>query len=80
MFSIFRNDLLRVVDSKKKEIFGYYKRCHSGTGAINLVSHSGAKEWEGIGVRTAKSIEKYQVDVLGSYYKVKKERPPHELA
>ena len=29
---------------------------------------------------TAKSIEKYEVDVLGEYHKVKKEKPPHELA
>lgn len=80
MFSIFRNDLLRVVDSKKKEIFGYYVGTDISTGSIEIKEHSGACSWRGIGVRTAKSIEKYQVDVLGSYYKVKKERPPHELA
>jgi len=36
--------------------------------------------WRGIGVRTAKLIEKYQVDVLGSCHKVKREKPSHELA
>ena len=32
----------------------------------------GSELWRGIGMRTAKSIEKYEVDVLGEYHKVKK--------
>lgn len=31
-------------------------------------------------MRTAKHIEKYEVNVLGEYHKVNKEKPPHELA
>ena len=80
IFSLFKNDLVRVLDSKGKEILGYYSGCHSGTGAINIISDSGHPIWEGVGVKTAKLFEKYQVEVLGDYHKVKKEKPPYELA
>ena len=49
-------------------------------GAITIINHSGSVKKEGIGMRNAKLIEKYEVDVLGSYHKIKKEKPPHELA
>ena len=80
VYSLCTNDLLRVIDSKGKEIFGYYVGCDIATGAITVKSHDGSELWRGIGMRTAKSIEKYEVDVLGDYHKVKKEKPPHELA
>lgn len=80
LFSIYKNDLLKIIDSKNSLKFGYYVGCHSGTGALNMISPSGDVEWEGIGARTAKLIEKYQVDVLGEYHKVSREKPPHELA
>lgn len=79
-FSLFSNDLVYIIDSKGKEYFAYYGGTHRGTGAINLLSHEGATRFEGIGVKTSKVFEKYQVDVLGNYYKVKREKPPHELA
>lgn len=79
LFSLYKRDLVRVVSSSK-EIFGYYIGCHRGTGAINVLLHSGEEEFEGVGVKTAKLFEKYQVGILGEYHKVKKEKPPHELA
>ena len=78
--SLYKYDLVKIIDSKGLEIFGYYDSCHSKQGAVNVISPNGDREWEGIGMRTAKSIEKYEVDVLGEYHKVKKEKPPHELA
>ena len=80
VFSLFKNDLVRIIDSKGREIFGYYNSCDRATGAIEIKKHDGSASWRGIGIRTAKLIEKYQADVLGSYYKIKKEKPPHGLA
>ena len=80
IFSLFKNDLVRIIDSKGKEIFGYYNSCDRTNGAIEIKKHDGSVSWRGIGVRTAKLIEKYQVDVLGSCHKVKREKPSHELA
>lgn len=78
--SLYKNDLIKVISSKGTEIFGYYVGCDIATGAITVKAHDGSELWRGIGMRTAKSIEKYEVDVLGDYHKVKKEKPPHELA
>ncbi len=78
--SFYKNDLLKIIDSKGEEKFGYYKKCNSNNGSISMLSPNGEKEWESIGMRTAKLIEKYEVDVLGEYHKVRKEKPPHELA
>lgn len=79
-FSLYKNDLVHIMDSKGKEYFAYYSGTHRGTGAINLLSHAGETKFDGVGVKAAKVFDKYQVDVLGNYYKVKREKPPHELA
>lgn len=79
-FSLFKNDLVRIIDRTGKELLAYYKTTHSRTGAVNLLSHDGSKEYEGIGVKTARVFEKHEVDVLGEYHLVKGEKPPHELA
>ena len=78
--SLYRNDLLKIVDSKGVMKFGYYIGCNINTGAISMCTPNGERTWDGIGMRTVKSVEKYEVDVLGGYHKVKKEKPPHELA
>ena len=80
LLSLHYNDLIRVIDSKRKEIFGYYCGTNINKGAITIINHSGSVKKEGIGMRNAKLIEKYEVDVLGSYHKIKKEKPTHELA
>lgn len=72
-FSLHPNDLVRV--KLKKEIReGYYASTHRGTGCINIWAHDRnlnvGKDGsiEGIGVKTALSIEKFNVDVLGNRY------------
>lgn len=73
-FSLYANDLVRVQQKGKAAILGYYSSCHRGTGNINLWAHDRNQQVgkegmiEGIGVKTALSIEKYNVDVLGSRY------------
>ncbi len=73
-FSIYPNDLIRVTQKGKAPILGYYSGCHRGTGNINILIHDRDQntgkdgQIEGIGVKTAHSIEKFHVDVLGRIY------------
>lgn len=71
--SIYPNDFLRV--TLKKEVFqGYYSGTDRSTGAVSLWAQDHAtsvgKEGliRGIGVKTALSLEKFNVDVLGRIY------------
>lgn len=72
-FSLCPNDLVRVT-MKKETREGYYASTHRGTGCINLWAHDRnlsvgkAGSIEGVGVKTALSIEKFNVDVLGNRY------------
>ncbi|MBI5429653.1 MAG: type II CRISPR RNA-guided endonuclease Cas9 [Nitrosomonadales bacterium] len=73
-FSMHPNDLIRVQQKGKAAILGYYSSCHRGTGNINLWAHDRNQQvgkdgmMEGIGVKTAQSIEKFHVDVLARIY------------
>ncbi len=73
-FSLYPNDLVKVQQKGKPAILGYYSSCHRGTGNINLWAHDRSLQVgkdgmvEGIGVKTALSIEKFNVDVLGNRY------------
>ncbi|WP_415384939.1 type II CRISPR RNA-guided endonuclease Cas9 [Pseudomonas aeruginosa] len=74
LFSLYPNDFVRVQQKGKPVIEGYFASAHRVTGTINLwlhdrntVSHKqGAIE--GVGVKTALSLEKFNVDVLGNIY------------
>jgi len=80
LFSLHRNDLVRIQQKGKLPIQGYFASAHRGTGAISLWLHdrnsTAAKDGavEGIGVKTALSIEKLNVDVLGHIYLAPKEK------
>ena len=82
-FSLHPNDLVEVI-TKKARIFGYFASCHRGTGNINIRIHDLDNKvgengiLEGIGVKTALSFQKYQIDELGKEIKPcrLKKRPP----
>lgn len=69
-FSLYPNDLLEVV-TKKDKFFGYYAGLDRATGGISIREHDleqtkgKAGLYRGIGIKTAISVTKYQVDVLG---------------
>lgn len=69
-FSIYPNDLLRITQ-KSSSFTGYYAGCDRGSGNVNLWAHDRASAVgkdgliRGIGVKTALSLEKFNVDVLG---------------
>jgi CRISPR-associated endonuclease Csn1 len=86
-FSLYPSDLVRIElpkektiknsageEIKIKDIFVYYKTIDSSTGGLDLISHDKSFTLRGIGSKTLKRFEKYQVDVLGNIYKVKGEK------
>lgn len=74
LFSLHPNDLVRVTQKGKDQITGYYSTSNRSTGAIDLWSHDRnhavgkAGLIQSIGVKTALSVEKFNVDVLGRIY------------
>lgn len=82
-FSLHPNDLVEVI-TKKARIFGYFASCHRGTGNINIRIHDLDNKvgkngiLEGVGVKTALSFQKYQIDELGKEIRPcrLKKRPP----
>lgn len=88
-FSLRQNDLIRIFlkrGNKNISYFGYFNSFDRATGAISILLHDRQKlegtkngEIRGIGIKTALSVKKYQVDVLGNYYLAQPE-PRRELA
>jgi len=78
-FSLHPNDLVRV-KLKNESHLGYFSGCDRSTGAINLWAHDRdariGKDGliRGIGVKTALSVEKFDVDVLGNLHPAKSEK------
>lgn len=75
MFSLQQNDLVKLV-TKDKEIFGYYRKCPGNHNQIFIDQHdiNNSKLSEKYGITNALILEKYTVDILGNYYKVRKEK------
>lgn len=73
-FSLYPNDMIVIKKKKEEPIYCYYNSTHRNTGAINVILHDGSKRIEGIGIQNLDIFEKYEVDVLGNYHKVKKEK------
>jgi CRISPR-associated endonuclease Csn1 len=74
--SLYKNDLIAVNKSEKPEdeLLGYFTGFDRATGAINIELHDRSKLYRGIGAKTLAYIKKYQVDILGTYTEVKKEK------
>lgn len=77
-FSLYPNDLLRITLVKETHL-GYFAGCDRSTGAVSLWAHDRNRAIgkdgliRGIGAKTAKSIEKFDVDVLGRIYPARPE-------
>ena len=85
IFALHPNDLIRISQRGKVPVIGYYAGCDRSTGNVNLWAHD-RNETVGkdglirsIGVKTALSFEKFDVDVLGNIYPAKPEQR-HGLA
>jgi CRISPR-associated endonuclease Csn1 len=79
LFSLHPNDWVRVKFKKDAPKEGYFSGLDRSTGAISLWTHdrnqAAGKEGllRGIGIKTALSVEKFHVDLLGRLYLVKQE-------
>lgn len=73
-FSLYPNDLVRISQKGKEQIIGYYSGSDRATGNLTLWAHDRNLQVgkdgliRGVGVKTALSIEKFNVDVLGNRY------------
>ncbi len=78
-FSLYPNDLVLIQQKGKGAIQGYYGSCHRGTGNLNIWAHDRSQQVgkdgmiEGIGVKTALSVKKFHVDVLGNIHPARPE-------
>ena len=74
MFSLYPYDLVRLT-TDKEVVLGYYRVVDRATGQMSLSSpNNNAAPLQRPGVRTALSVEKYEVGLLGDYYPVRKEK------
>ena len=73
-FSLFKGDLIKVKKKNQNEETGYFVSLHSGTASLEYKEHFSANKEKNAGSKTLELFEKYQVDVLGNIYKVKKEK------
>ena len=79
LFSVYSNDLLEICLRKERYV-GYYSGCDRSTGALNLWVHDRASGVgkdgliRGIGAKTALSIRKLNVDVLGTTHPARPEQ------
>lgn len=72
-FSLYPNDMIVIKKKNEEPIYCYYTSTHRRTGSINTILPDGSSVIEGIGVQNLEIFDKYEVDVLGNFYKVKKE-------
>lgn len=73
LFSLHKNDLIRITQKGKEPLLGYYDGTDRDDGRISIqahdrASHIGKKGLIRISTKTALSIEKFHVDVLGRIY------------
>lgn len=75
-FSLYNDNLISFnkTDNIKDEIIGYFRGVDRSTGAMTIISVDKSSNNYRPGAKTLCSFKKYQVDVLGNYHEVKKEK------
>jgi len=79
LFSLHSNDWVKVSYKNDPAKEGYYSGLNRATAAIDIWSHDRNQTigkdglMQSIGIKTALSVEKYHVDLLGNLYKVHQE-------
>lgn len=74
LFTLHSNDLVRIQQKNKPALLGYFASCHRATSNLNIWLHdrntsiSKDGQIEGLGIKTALNVAKFQVDVLGNIY------------
>ncbi|EJO5347324.1 type II CRISPR RNA-guided endonuclease Cas9 [Clostridium botulinum] len=71
-FSIYKNDLIEIRYKKKSGYFGYYDGFDINSAGLTIEKHDNSERYRGIGIKSGVlEFNKYEIDVLGNYYKVK---------
>ena len=73
-FSLVNNDSTLPNKFSVKKVLVYYKSGNISNAAIKVETNDGAYVFEGMTFGTVRKIQKYQVDILGNYVPVKKEK------
>lgn len=82
LFSLHPNDWVKVEQKGKPTLEGYFSAVSRSTGAMDIWVHDRDRRTgrkgkegliEGIGIKTALSVEKFHVDMLGRLYPVRQE-------
>ena len=82
LFSLHPNDWVKVTQRGKPTIEGYFSAVSRSTGAMDIWAHDRDRKIgrkgkegliEGIGIKTALSVEKFHVDLLGRLFPAKEE-------
>lgn len=72
IFSIYKNDLIEIKYKKKNGYFGYFDGFDRATASISIEEHDSSQRHRSIGIKSdVIKFNKYEVDVLGNYHKVK---------
>lgn len=80
LFSLHKNDWLKISFRDNPLIEGYFAGLDRSTGAISILAHDRSRTVgkdgliRSIGIRNALSLEKYHVDILGNIYFVRNEK------
>lgn len=75
-FSLYHDSLMSINKTGKPEdeFIGYFGGFDRSTCSITIEAPDNSTKLRGIGIKTLHSIKKYQVDVLGEYHEIKKEK------
>jgi len=73
IFSLYKNDLVRVKKNEKEEFWGYYVGTDRATGNVSFKAHDGSPAFgkdgsKRSGVKTLLAFEKYSVDYFGNIF------------
>ncbi|MGL5380149.1 type II CRISPR RNA-guided endonuclease Cas9 [Clostridium sp.] len=72
-FSLYKNDLILISYESGKRYLGYYDSFDRSSVSLTIENHDNSERFRGVGIKSeVKEFVKFQVDVLGNYYKVKR--------
>lgn len=76
LFSLYKDDLIEVKQKSKDKAMGYYQKIniHSCNITYQKINRNGKDSDPNFGGKTLEYFRKYQIDPLGFYYEIKKER------
>ena len=72
--SVVQKDSDLPLSYETKSEFLYYKSAGISGATVTCINHDGSYKIDSLGIKTLECLEKYTVDTLGEYHKVKAEK------